>query len=366
MFKTSASYGRKGLLAFILIACVSLMLPVLSAGATGEQDTGDARRFGGNHNHNKNGSRFCTKTANLQLAACRNEVEDDYFTESAVCIQISDTAERDECFDDANDSRKEGKKECGDQLEARKDLCDAIGEDRYDPDFEPDSFDSDFTNLTNPNPYYPLAIGNVWEYESDDGTGRVEVLNETKLIDGVTCIVVNDFVDEGDAIEDTNDWIGQRTDGTVVYCGEEVKDYEFFLGDIPMLPELVSIDGSFKVGRDGAFPGTLFLASPSVGDTYRQEFSAGNAEDAATVLSTTYSFGNGQGLDDYVPEDLANTLCGDNSDCVVTAEYTPIEPGVLERKYYANGIGLFLEVNLETGAINQLVSCNFGGKCDDL
>ena len=103
-----------------------------------------------------------------------------------------------------------------------------------------------------------------------------------------------------------------------------------------------------------------------MGDTYRQEFAAGNAEDAATVLSTTYSYGNGQNLDDNVPQELAEILCGDNSDCIVTSEYTPIEPDVLERKYYAKDIGMFLEVNPETGDVNQLVSCNFGGKCNDL
>jgi hypothetical protein len=360
------SSGLTGLVACGLFACVVLIQPLVPAGAEAAQDTGDARRFG-NHNHNPNQGQFCTKTANLQLAACRNEVEDDFFTQSAVCIQIPDAAERNECFDDAADSRKEGKKECGDQLDARKELCDAVGEDRYDPDFEPDSFDDDFTMLTSPNPYYPLGIGNVWEYESEDEVNRVEVLNETKLIDGVTCIVVNDLVENEDgSMEDTNDWIGQRKDGTVVYCGEESKDYEMFPGDMPQLPELVSIEGSFKAGRDGDLPGTLFLPMPDVGDTYRQEFSAGNAEDAATVLSTSYSYDNGEDLDDFVPEDLANLLCGDNSDCVVTAEFTPIEPGVLERKYYAKDIGLFLEVNPESGEINQLVSCSFGGKCDDL
>ena len=366
MFTESDSLCRNSFIKVSLVACALLVLPLLSISALAEQNSADGRRFGGNNNNH--GGKFCSKTAGLQFAACRNEVEDDYLTASAICIQISDTAERNECFDDAGDSRKEGKNECRDQLDARKELCDAIGEDRYDPDFEPDSFDDDFTNLTNPNPYYPLMIGNEWNYESEDEVNTVIVLSDTKLIEGVTCIVVNDLVENVDdgSMEDTNDWIAMREDGTVIYCGEESKDFEIFPGDMPQLPELVSIDGSFKVGRDGDLPGTLFLAPPIVGETYRQEFSAGNAEDAATVLSTTWSFGNGEGLDDYVPNDLADTLCLPNSDCVVTLEYTPIEPDVFERKYYAKGIGLFLEVNPETGDVNQLVSCNFGGKCNDL
>jgi hypothetical protein len=49
---------------------------------------------------------------------------------------------------------------------------------------------------------------------------------------------------------------------------------------------------------------------------------------------------------------------------VVTREFTPIEPGVEALKYYAPGIGVFLEV--EDGAITQLVGCNVDPVCDEL
>jgi hypothetical protein len=91
----------------------------------------------------------------------------------------------------------------------------------------------------------------------------VRVLNETKAIAGVTCIVVRDQVfDDGDLIEDTDDWYAQAKDGNVFYCGEEVKDFGSFEGDNPRKPELVSIDGSFKAGRDGDKPGIIFQAFP--------------------------------------------------------------------------------------------------------
>lgn len=310
--------------------------------------------------------KYCTATAKSQFLACRNEVMDDFYSERAVCIQVLDDEERKECEKDATDTRKEGEELCGDQLQARRDLCDAIGEDRYDPNFDPSLFDDDFNNLTSPNPYYPLQIGNIWEYESDEEVNRVEVLNETKLIEGVTCIVVNDLVvnDDGSS-EDTDDWFGHRKDGSVDYCGEEVKDFETFPGDNPLIPELVSIEGSFKVGRDGDLAGTIFPGAPVEGSTYRQEFSVGNAEDAATILSTSYGYGSDPDLDQFVPQGLAELMC-ENNDCVVTREFTPIEPDVFERKYYANGIGLFLEVNPSTGEVNQLVSCNFDMRCDAL
>ena len=53
--------------------------------------------------------------------------------------------------------------------------------------------------------------------------------------EGVTCIVVNDVVSvDGVPLEDTDDWLAQRKDGTVDYCGESVQDFETFEGDDPM------------------------------------------------------------------------------------------------------------------------------------
>jgi hypothetical protein len=310
--------------------------------------------------------RFCSATASAQLAACHNEIRDDFYESKAICTNVSDDEERAECFGDAAGERKEGNQLCSDQRAARGELCDLLGEARYDPEFDAANFDADFDNPTRPNPYYPLTIGNVWEFQAADESNRIEVLDETKLIEGVTCVVVHDLgmKDDGSS-EDTDDWYALRKDGSVLYCGEEVKDLEVFAGDVPMDPELVAIDGSFKAGRDGAKPGTIFLADPAAGAAYRQEWSAGNAEDAAIVLSNSYGYGSDLDLDRFVPRALAELLCAAN-DCVVIAEITPIEPELRDRKYYARGIGNFLEVNVGAGEINRLVDCNFDARCASL
>ncbi len=305
----------------------------------------------------------CAEVAAAQFSACGAEANDDYYVAQAICFNGSDE-EEDDCIADARAERVEARALCAEQRTARNQLCVALGGGRYDPDFTPANFDDDFTDLTNPNPHFPLGIGSHWEFAGGGETVVIEVLDKTKLIEGVTCLVVNDRVEiDGLLVEDTADWFAQRKDGTVMYCGEEVKDFETFEGDDPQEAELVSIDGSFKAGRDGALPGTQFLASPSVGDVYRQELSLGNAEDAARVLSTSYGFGDGE-LDAFVPEDLAEHLCDD--DCVVTLEFQPIDPTAFARKYYAKGVGQFLEVNLESGEIVQLVECNVHPKCNSL
>jgi len=308
---------------------------------------------------------YCSDSAEKLLIACHSEVSDDYLTATANCINVSDPAERKECEADAWDEKIEGRELCKEQFDARLEVCDLVGEERYDPDFDPENF------LRRPvgNDYFPLGVGNKWVYEGEGEVDTVEVLRATKLIEGVTCIVVSDVVEEdGEVIEDTDDWYAQHIDTEDVwYCGEIAKNYETFEGDAPEVPELVDIEGSWKAGRDGAKPGILIEANPQPGNAYRQELLFGDAEDVAQVLSNTYVFGgdtgNPESLDYMVPEGLANQFCSVAEPCVVTRDFTALEPGILERKYYAKGIGVFLEVNLNTGDIVQLVGCNFGGKC---
>lgn len=214
---------------------------------------------------------FCSQTADLVFRACGHEAEDDFLIASAKCINISDQAERGECFADAKSTRSEDRKLCQEQLATRINACKVLGQERYDPDFDPADFDKDFSNLPNPNPYFPLRIGNRWEYRGGNEVNTVEVLNRTKLIDGVRCVVVRDLVAKsGFLVEATDDWYAQAKDGNVWYCGEEVKDFETFQGDRPKLPEMVSIDGSFKAGRDNDKPGIIFLASPEKGKVHRR------------------------------------------------------------------------------------------------
>jgi hypothetical protein len=286
--------------------------------------------------HTRKNSRFCSKTAGVAYRACRNEIRDDYWVAIGKCINLSDADERAECRAEARDEIEEGSELCADQHEARLDLCGLLGEGRYDPEFDPDNFINPLEIGTSEtaNPYFPLIPGTRWVYEGDEEVNTVTVTDKIKLIEGVTCVVVHDVVEEdGIPLEDTDDWYAQDKDGNVWYCGEISKDFETFEGDDPEDPELVEIEGSWKAGRDGAKPGILMLAAPKVGDIYRQEMALGDAEDAAEVISTTGS--------EMVPA----AAC--NGDCLVTRDFTPIEPGINESKYYKPGTGLILEVDDE-------------------
>lgn len=300
----------------------------------------------------------CTKTAKVLKSACGFDVRDNYLQSAASCLNFVDGDNRKECFQEAFSEKKESSKLCRVVFNARKDLCNEIGEAPYDPPFGEEHADNfvnplEIGNSIDPNPYFPLVPGNQWIYQGtvldDEGeevteTITVTVTDKTKLIDGVTCIVINDLVVEGEddtPIEDTDDWYAQDSAGNVWYCGEISENFELFEGDNPEDAELVDIDGSWKAGRDGAKAGILFPAIPQVGDIIRQEVAWGEAEDVIEILSLT---GN---------ESTEPASCLDN--CLVTRDFTPLDPEANENKYYVPGIGFIVEINLENGERLELI-----------
>jgi hypothetical protein len=175
------------------------------------------------------------------------------------------------------------------------------------------------------NPYLPLKPGTTFVYEgTKEGQPQgdeVQVTHETKTILGVDCVVVRDRVTaEGKLLEDTRDWYAQDKDGNVWYFGEDSKSYE---------NGKISTEGSWEAGVDGAQPGIIMPAQPKVGDSYRQEYYAGVAEDMAEVLSLSES---------------VSVRYGSFHDVLLTREWTPLEPDTEENKSYAPGVGMILEV----------------------
>ncbi|MCL4791895.1 MAG: hypothetical protein KJ040_07570 [Gammaproteobacteria bacterium] len=308
------------------------MKPILIAIAIGVALAGQSASAGGFGYSD----RTCSRTAAAAFSACLYEVLDDFWIDNGKCKNHADPDERADCLSDIRSAPREGHRECRAQKNARVDLCNELGEAPYDPPFEPAMFvnPADIGGSVAPNPWLPIIAGQTRIYEDGEETVTVTVTGDIKTISGVPCAVVRDIVEEdGEVIEDTQDWFAQDLLGNVWYCGEAVQDFED--------GELVSLDGSFKAGVDGAKPGILMKAAPAVGDVYRQEFDLGNAEDAAEVLSL-----NGT---------ATTPAASCSGTCIITRDFTPLEPEVLEHKYYAPGIGLILEVKPGTDERLELV-----------
>ena len=181
------------------------------------------------------------------------------------------------------------------------------------------------------NPYFPLRPGTTFHYEgTSEGVSTFDdtaVTRETKVILGVICTVVQDDAHEGGIlVESTLDWYAQDLNGNVWYFGEYSKRLD---------PQgnVISTEGSWEAGVNGAQQGIIMEAHPRVGDKYNQEFSSGVAEDKAQVLSVNKA---------------TCVIHGCYDDLLLTKEWSPLEKNVTEHKYYAPGVG-FIRIEMVKG-----------------
>jgi hypothetical protein len=192
------------------------------------------------------------------------------------------------------------------------------------------------------NPFFPLQPGTTFTYKSTDGSvvDVFTVTNQTKTILGVECVVVQDnvFVD-GKLSETTLDYHAQDKAGNVWYFGENTKELD-------ASGHVISTEGTWLAGKHGATPGIIMEASPKVGDHYNQEFAPGVAEDQATVKS----------LNAHVSVPFGNF-----NHVLKTTETTPLDAATLDHKFYAQGVGNVLSVDLATGERLELVSVSHSG-----
>lgn len=180
------------------------------------------------------------------------------------------------------------------------------------------------------HPLLPLRPGSTYVYTtrpSAEGMDSVTVTHETKVILGITATAVRDRTfHKGALAEESVDWYAQDRDGNVWYLGEDTKEWRD--------GKVVSTAGSWEAGKNGAQPGIMMKVRPRVGDTYREERRRGVAEDMARVLS----------LDEEV-----TVPSGKFQHCLMTEEWSPLDPGVREHKYYAPGVGLVLDRTVAGG-----------------
>jgi len=198
---------------------------------------------------------------------------------------------------------------------------------------EPADLDpADFTTEID-NRYWPMAPGTQWVYREIDEEGQelrvvVTVTSGTKEVaNGVTARVVRDTVTlDGEVVEDTFDWYAQDSAGTIWYLGEDTAEFEN--------GRIVSREGSFEAGTDGALAGVIMPGEPAVGMAYRQEYLRGEAEDNGEVLSL---------------DEQAEVPAGHFDRALLTKDTITIEPDVLEYKLYVPGVGPVLTLGVSGG-----------------
>ena len=183
------------------------------------------------------------------------------------------------------------------------------------------------------NPYFSLHPGDQITLEGEDDGEEIEVeitvTNDTRAItfqtpEGRTMtiqarvVVEREHVD-GELVEVSRNWYSRcRQTNDVFYFGEAVDIYED--------GKVVSHDGAWEAGKDGAQPGIIIPARFLLGSRYYQEVAPeGEALDRAHHVAMNLSFrGAGKTF----------------RDCVKVVETSPLEPGHESIKVYCPGVGL--------------------------
>jgi hypothetical protein len=125
--------------------------------------------------------------------------------------------------------------------------------------------------------------------------------------------------------ERTSDYYTQDRCGNVWYFGEDTAELDRH-------GRVVSTEGTWHAGVDGAQPGVFMQAHPQLGRRFRQEWSEGQAEDVFKVVSRSSRI--------RVPY-------GSFRHALRTEETNALEPDVLDNKYYVRGIGEVAELSVK-------------------
>jgi hypothetical protein len=197
-------------------------------------------------------------------------------------------------------------------------------EPAFTEDFAIDKAD---LSSTGRNPFFILEPGYQLYFKSADGDLTITVLNDTKIVDGVETRIVEERETEGGKlIEVSRNYfaMSKRTNG-VFYFGEDVDMYD-------KSGKISGHGGSWNAGVDGARAGLAIPSLPLLGARYYQEVAPKLAMDRAEIVSIS---------------DKRKVAAGDFEQVLKTEETTPLEPGVKEYKYYAPGVGLIKDGDME-------------------
>lgn len=195
-----------------------------------------------------------------------------------------------------------------------------------------DSFQEDKSELvaTGKNPFFILLPGYYLIFEGTEkgrkAELRITVLDETKRVDGVETRVIEERETmNGKVVEISRNFfaISKRTN-SVYYFGEDSKEYKD--------GRVVGQEGSWEAGVKGARFGLMMPGNVLLGSRYYQEVAPKVAMDRAENLSTS---------------ETVQVSAGKYSDCIKAEETTPLEPKNKEYKFYAPGIGLIRDGDLQ-------------------
>ena len=179
--------------------------------------------------------------------------------------------------------------------------------------------------------YFVLEPGYRLRFAHGKDTLTITVLNETKVVDGVTTRIVEERETSGGKLVEVsrNYFAIDKATNDAYYFGEDV--------DIYKNGKLDNHEGSWLSGVKGAKFGLAVPGKPKVGDKYYQELAPKVAMDRAEVMTVT---------------EEVKVPAGTFRNCVRTRESSAIEHGS-ESKWYAPAVGLVKDADFALVGIDK-------------
>jgi len=174
------------------------------------------------------------------------------------------------------------------------------------------------------NPWFPLTPGATLTFEgTKDNKHAVRVFSvtsRTTVIEGVTCVVVEDSVSLGGSPAERGlAYYAQDRQGSVWLFGEDSQEIEH--------GRVVKNEG-WRAGTDGALPSFFMEAAPTIGHSFAHEYTNNNFQVVSLSESVKVPYGSFR-------------------DVLLTKEWSSEEPDVLTHKYYVRGLGEVRDVTVK-------------------
>lgn len=175
------------------------------------------------------------------------------------------------------------------------------------------------------NQYVVLEPGFQLVLEGGGTKLEITVLDETKVVDGITTRVVEEREwKNGELYEVARNYFAMcEQTKDVFYFGEDVDFYE--------KGKVVKHDGTWHAGVNGGRAGLMMAGTPKRKMKYYQEMAPGVAMDRAEIISL---------------DETCKTPAGTFAKCLKVKEGSAIDAMAREFKYYAPSIGLVRDEDL--------------------
>jgi hypothetical protein len=186
--------------------------------------------------------------------------------------------------------------------------------------------------ITSTNPFFPMDVGlqSILTGESDGEPAvlQITVLNQTRVISGVTTRIIEEREDHGGELAEVSwNYFAQAPSGDICYFGEDVDIYE---------EGGISHEGTWCADDPGNQAGIFMPADPRPGTRFEIEVAPGVAEDEGKIV--------GIGPIEVPFGKFSNPLR--------IREFNPLD-GDKDFKIHAAGVGIIVDGETVLADVNQ-------------